>query len=121
MLSDIEAKGTADYRTRIRREGRVAWPAIVALSGGGVTFVGEALLGWWTNWVDTGQWQADAFVYPFFFTPIGVVLTIIFSAIAGAGFGRENRILGILAGVLPLLGIVAMLLVTAIPGAAPTG
>lgn len=107
------------YRERIRAEHRVAWPAVVALVAGGLTFVAEALLGWWTNWVDTGGWRADAFVYPFVFTPVGVIVTIVFASIAGSVFGRRNRLLGVVAGLLPLVGILALGFVSSIPGAAP--
>jgi hypothetical protein len=107
------------YAESIRAEHRIAWPTVVALVAGGLTFVSEALLGWWTNWVDTGGWKADAFAYPFVFTPVGVIGTIVFASIAGSVFGRRNRLLGVVAGVLPLLGILAMIFVSSIPGAAP--
>jgi hypothetical protein len=115
---DINAQ---NYKTRISTQGKIGWPAIAALSAAGFTLVAEALLGWFTNWVDTGGWQANAFIYPFIFTPIGVSLTIIFSVVAGAGFGWKNRVLGIVAGVLPILGVLVMILVTTIPGATPSG
>lgn len=119
MTTDEALGAPAGYRSRIRHEGRLAWPTIVALVAGGLTFLSEALLGWWTNWVDVGGWQASAFTYPFTFLPLGIVVTILFAVIAGAGFGLKNRLGGIVAGLLPLVGIVAMALVAAIPGASP--
>lgn len=118
-VTDVAVVGAESYRERIKASGRTAWPTIVALTSAGLTFVAEALLGWFTNWVDVGGWQAEAFGFPFFFVPFGVILTIVFSIVAGAGFGTKNRILGIVAGTVPLLGVLAMVLVTAIPGASP--
>jgi len=106
------------YTDKVKENGRVAWIAWLSLVLGSITFVGESLLGWWTNFVDTGGWQAEAFIYPFWFTPIGVIATIVCASFAGL-FGKKNRILGIVAGLLPLLGVVSMVAVASIPALQP--